>query len=161
MDGFIGFILVIFCISVFLKLIGKIFSFLFEQRTCEICGKEFTNRMQICKVRINRIKHIICKNCKNKIERKKSNIRFNDFISQLEGISQLKRINTQQRSRSIPSDVKREVWRRDNGKCVRCGSNKNLEYDHIIPFSKGGSNTVRNIQLLCEFCNRSKNNKII
>ena len=57
---------------------------------------------------------------------------------------------------AIPSLVRREVWRRDGGKCVRCGSQENLEYDHIIPISKGGSNTARNIELLCESCNRSK-----
>ena len=60
----------------------------------------------------------------------------------------------------IPEEVKFEVWRRDEGKCVICNSNQNLEFDHIIPFSKGGSNTARNLQLLCETCNRKKSNKI-
>ena len=60
----------------------------------------------------------------------------------------------------IPDRVKREVWRRDQGRCVKCGSQKRLEYDHIIPVSKGGSNTERNIQLLCENCNRSKSDNI-
>ena len=62
--------------------------------------------------------------------------------------------------KSIPKAVQRAVWRRDRGKCVECGSNENLEYDHIIPHSKGGGNTERNIQLLCEECNRSKGAKI-
>lgn len=57
---------------------------------------------------------------------------------------------------SIPSEIKREVWRRDQGKCSKCGSRKNLEYDHIIPVSKGGSCTIRNIELLCQECNRKK-----
>lgn len=61
---------------------------------------------------------------------------------------------------AIPSDVRREVWRRDNGKCVKCGSREKLEYDHIIPVAKGGSNTARNIELLCEICNRSKSASI-
>ena len=64
------------------------------------------------------------------------------------------------RSRRLTQDVKDKVWNRDGGKCVECGSNENLEFDHIIPFSKGGANTYRNIQLLCEKCNRSKSNKI-
>lgn len=61
-----------------------------------------------------------------------------------------------QRSRRISSEVQDRVWRRDEGKCVKCGSNEKLEFDHIIPFSKGGANTYRNIQLLCEKCNRVK-----
>jgi len=60
---------------------------------------------------------------------------------------------------AIPKDVQREVWRRDEGKCVECGSNENLEFDHIIPIALGGGNTARNIQLLCEQCNRKKSAK--
>lgn len=59
-------------------------------------------------------------------------------------------------SRVIPVEVRREVWRRDLGRCTVCGSRERLEFDHVIPVSMGGSNTVRNIQLLCESCNRSK-----
>lgn len=64
--------------------------------------------------------------------------------------------SSESNSRAIPKAVQREVWQRDQGKCVECGSKEKLEYDHIIPVSKGGSNTARNIQLLCENCNRSK-----
>jgi Holliday junction DNA helicase RuvB len=60
------------------------------------------------------------------------------------------------KDRMISSEVRRKVWRRDDGKCVKCGSREKLEYDHIIPISKGGSNTARNIELLCEKCNREK-----
>ncbi|KAF3982000.1 MAG: HNH endonuclease [Methylococcales symbiont of Hymedesmia sp. n. MRB-2018] len=60
----------------------------------------------------------------------------------------------------VPDEVKVVVWRRDNGICVKCGSRNNLEYDHIIPVSKGGSNTIRNIEFLCQSCNRSKSDKI-
>ena len=60
----------------------------------------------------------------------------------------------------IPKSVKMYVWQRDEGRCVNCGSNEKLEYDHIIPFSKGGSNTERNLQLLCERCNRAKSSSI-
>lgn len=58
--------------------------------------------------------------------------------------------------RYIEDDVKVAVWRRDNARCVKCGSNKDLEFDHIIPVSMGGSSTERNLQLLCERCNREK-----
>ena len=37
-----------------------------------------------------------------------------------------------------------------------CGSKKNLEFDHIIAVALGGADTARNLQLLCQSCNRSK-----
>lgn len=64
------------------------------------------------------------------------------------------------RRRKIPKEIKRQVWKRDKGMCIECGSKLNLEYDHIIPFSKGGSNSVLNIQLLCQKCNNKKRDKI-
>lgn len=65
-------------------------------------------------------------------------------------------------TRMIPSDVKLEVWKRDKGQCVLCGSKENLHFDHIIPFSKGGSSiTAKNIQILCAKCNLSKHDKIM
>jgi Holliday junction DNA helicase RuvB len=60
----------------------------------------------------------------------------------------------------ISTDVMMLVWQRDQGRCVKCGNQEKLEYDHIIPVSKGGSNTARNIQLLCEHCNRTKSANI-
>jgi len=60
----------------------------------------------------------------------------------------------------IPETVRMYVWRRDGGRCASCGSCERLEYDHIIPVSQGGSNTDRNIQLLCEKCNRAKSDRI-
>ena len=75
-------------------------------------------------------------------------------------IQELAKGEFNQLRRAISPEVRREVWRRDEGKCVKCGSRERLEYDHIIPFSKGGSNTARNIELLCESCNRSKSDSI-
>ena len=60
----------------------------------------------------------------------------------------------------ISDNVRLFVWQRDEGRCVKCGKNEKLEFDHIIPFAEGGGNTERNIQLLCETCNRSKGKKI-
>jgi hypothetical protein len=60
----------------------------------------------------------------------------------------------------IPEAVRFSVWRRDEGQCVKCGSRQLLEFDHIIPITDGGSNTERNIQLLCESCNRAKGSTI-
>ena len=66
-------------------------------------------------------------------------------------------------SRHIPHDVRQAVWQRDQGKCVQCGASGPgawLEFDHIIPHSRGGANTVGNVQLLCRRCNLAKSNRI-
>jgi hypothetical protein len=62
-----------------------------------------------------------------------------------------------QHARMIPTAVKLEVWKRDRGQCVECGSTDNLHFDHVIPFSRGGSSLVAsNVQLLCARHNLSK-----
>jgi 5-methylcytosine-specific restriction endonuclease McrA len=66
------------------------------------------------------------------------------------------------RSLSIPQPVKMAVVTRDGGKCRRCRSTQDLQYDHIVPYSSGGSSTdVNNIQLLCGKCSRLKSNRNI
>ena len=63
--------------------------------------------------------------------------------------------------RLIPSWVKLEVWKRDQGKCCKCGANTRLHFDHIIPYSKGGSSKdPSNIQILCGRHNLEKRDKI-
>jgi hypothetical protein len=57
-------------------------------------------------------------------------------------------------TRVIPAHIKKEVYLRDEGKCVLCGSTHNLNYDHIIPYSLGGKSTLENIRLLCFNCNQ-------
>jgi hypothetical protein len=65
-------------------------------------------------------------------------------------------------SRSIPQPVKIAVVTRDGGKCRRCGSSQDLQYDRIVPNSRGGSSTdVNNIQLLCGKCSNLKSNRNI
>lgn len=68
--------------------------------------------------------------------------------------------STGSRREAIPEQVRREVWRRDQGRCARCGCRERLEFDHIVPVSKGGGNTARNVELLCESCNRRKGSSV-
>src|SRR5438105_1430136 len=64
-------------------------------------------------------------------------------------------------SRMIPSAVKQEVWKRDRGQCILCGSKTNLHFDHDLPFSLGGSSILsKNIRLLCAGHNLAKGAKI-
>jgi hypothetical protein len=65
-------------------------------------------------------------------------------------------------NRLISSSVKLEVWKRDGAKCVQCGSKDNLHFDHIIPYSQGGSSLLAaNIQLLCARHNLQKHDRIV
>jgi hypothetical protein len=59
-------------------------------------------------------------------------------------------------SRHIPAEVKREVWRRDAGRCAfvgrsgrRCSERGRLEFHHVEPYMLGGRSTTRNIELRC------------
>ena len=87
------------------------------------------------------------------------------FILQLtdEKIKGLKEvIELEEDARVIPSEVKAKVWKRDKGQCVKCGSKEHLHFDHILPYSKGGtSRDELNIQLLCARHKLQKSDKII
>jgi hypothetical protein len=61
----------------------------------------------------------------------------------------------------IPDAVRAAVIVRDGGRCRRCGSTRNLEVDHIVARSRGGSSEEDNLQALCRRCNRRKARKII
>ena len=68
---------------------------------------------------------------------------------------------------AIPQWVKKAVYHREKGRCVFCNSDltgiinifNTSNYDHIIPLDLFGANDPCNIQLSCEKCNKSKNNK--
>ncbi|MCP4612707.1 MAG: HNH endonuclease [Planctomycetes bacterium] len=64
--------------------------------------------------------------------------------------------------RIIPTKIKLEVWKRDGGKCTVCGATDELHFDHILPYSKGGTSIkTENVQLLCARHNLQKSDKII
>jgi len=64
--------------------------------------------------------------------------------------------------RIIPTWIKEFVLERDSYRCVSCKSKDDLHFDHIIPYSKGGtSHNPNNIQLLCQKCNLQKSDTII
>nr|WP_269779440.1 HNH endonuclease signature motif containing protein [Propioniciclava soli] len=66
------------------------------------------------------------------------------------------RTSPPQRRSAIPDDVKHYVWSRDGGRCRACGSDVELQFDHVIPVSRGGSSNAENLQVLCGPCNRRK-----
>lgn len=96
-----------------------------------------------------RVKHLVLRH-----EKVLSRIRHE--VEAFENLSHL----SAARREVIPEAVRMFVWQRDEGRCVKCGSRERLEFDHIIPVADGGSCTERNVQLLCEGCNRGKGRSV-
>lgn len=69
--------------------------------------------------------------------------------------------------RTFPAWAKKAVISRERGKCADCGKDliqeleDNYHFDHILPLSKGGTNDLSNLQLLCGPCNLTKSNNPI
>lgn len=82
-------------------------------------------------------------------------LKLNDLGDSITG-PQLK-----ERTRIIPTEVKKIVWQRDGGKCVQCGATDELHFDHDLPFSKGGTSiSPNNVRILCARHNLIKGDKI-
>jgi hypothetical protein len=61
----------------------------------------------------------------------------------------------------IPRAIRVAVFERDNFRCLKCGNQKKLCADHVIPESKGGPTTLENLQTLCKPCNGSKGSNTV
>ncbi|MCM0606381.1 MAG: HNH endonuclease [Xanthomonadaceae bacterium] len=62
-------------------------------------------------------------------------------------------LNLKKMSRRIPISLQRQVYQRDLGKCMNCGSKYALTIDHIVPFAKVRTHELSNLRLLCRNCN--------
>jgi hypothetical protein len=93
-----------------------------------------------------------------KLVQEKSRKVFKFYLKPVEFISKRKQVDLPH-SRLIPTSVKLEVWARDKGQCVLCGSRENLHFDHDLPYSKGGTSlTAENVRILCMKHNLEKSN---
>lgn len=83
-------------------------------------------------------------------------------VKTLPGFAPTGEVRTRQ---ALAGTVRQQVWARDGGRCRHCGCSdeesmalrgEHLHFDHVVPFSQNGADTVNNIQLLCGRCNRGK-----
>ncbi len=94
------------------------------------------------------------KACSAFIKYKKGDIQFEKLLNQ----------KSTAKSRTINEKKRLQILKRDNFSCVMCGRSPAtqrgviLHVDHIKPFSKDGSNEVKNLRTLCSKCNLGRNN---
>lgn len=76
-------------------------------------------------------------------------------------------IEPKKKFRNVTASLKLKVLKRDRFKCVSCRLSPSidpsieLQIDHIYPYSKGGSDDINNLQVLCKNCNTKKGNKYV
>jgi 5-methylcytosine-specific restriction endonuclease McrA len=73
----------------------------------------------------------------------------------------LKRNHLVRNGSSFPLEQWLEKLKSLGNRCVSCGTENNIEVDHIIPTSKGGTNDINNLQPLCRHCNATKFREVI
>ena len=95
---------------------------------------------------------------------KKALFRFSEYKNGELEISSMP-ANKQKRV-SLNNSIRYDIMKRDCFKCKICGDSPALtpstvlEVDHIVPVTKGGENTIDNLQTICRACNSGKNNKL-
>jgi HNH endonuclease len=102
-------------------------------------------------IKIEKIKNLTKENDLDKI----ISLLADSYISQKIETTNVSKV-TAKNSRYIPRKVKETVYKRAGGQCENCGSTHYLEYNHVTPYSKGGTNSLTNINLLCSNCNKRK-----
>ncbi len=107
----------------------------------------------------NGVFHLVCARIEEKLLRKVFKFRLEAVVGE-EDMSSPPRVHPERR-RLIPTQVKLAVWKRDGGRCTQCGATDELHFDHIIPYSRGGTSiSAANVQLLCARHNLEKHDHI-
>lgn len=127
----------------------------FHQHKCKDCFASWylTNRnKRLLKDKQNYLvnKDAICK-------RKRDNYYLDPLKSNLK--EQKRR--AQKLSNGIYKITTKEFKKLKNQNCFYCGSYNQIEIDHVLPISRGGTHSVGNLVSACLKCNRSKKDKTI
>lgn len=151
-----------------------------EKRNCLYCGNEFmattwpSNNHYcsgVCKGKhnaVNRVRNATCRKCG--IEYETPNSHFNTCPvcareNMLNKVKRRNRIVREMRRGTLGPYHKHGDWlkllNRFDGKCAYCGENKAEHRDHVIPISRGGTDSIGNILPACRDCNLSKCDKTI
>ena len=78
-----------------------------------------------------------------------------------EGLAELRRYDGQRLPASVWGIVRAIVFERDGYACTYCGSQRDLQGDHVLPLSRGGSNAFDNLATACKACNGAKGSKTL
>lgn len=90
---------------------------------------------------------------------------FIKHINSADKIQYEENINIKKSRKSINNSLRYDVMKRDSFKCQYCGKSPandvgvELQIDHILPVSKGGTNEIENLKTICKDCNIGKFNK--
>lgn len=98
-------------------------------------------------------KFLTCMVEQSALESEKQYLEWLDKLKRLRLIGNNKK---ELRRPRIQDDVAALVLARDGEMCVRCGATNALEFDHILPLSRGGSSSEDNLQILCRRCNAKR-----
>ena len=83
---------------------------------------------------------------------------YQKLVKKIDRLRQISSNRLQPNRKQISEHVLAFVLQRDLNKCVLCGDDINLQFDHILPVSKGGNNEPENLRILCQQCNQSRGN---
>lgn len=60
---------------------------------------------------------------------------------------------------AVSDAIRQEIFERDGGRCIYCGSSDRLTLDHDLPVSRGGLSTLSNLDACCLTCNIVKGDR--
>ena len=100
----------------------------------------------------------------DEIEREVDRLRKDDEVTNKKGIYEYVLSGNEQHLnlRTFPVEMKEEKYQETDGICPSCGKKfdfKDMEGDHIDPWSEKGKTEIDNLQMLCKPCNRRKGSK--